>query len=426
MAGGKRGGWKGAFGAMCAVAGASAAAAWLANVWLVWRALARHGEECRRQAALRPGLERHAAENLVTREQLEERLEWLQRRVASAAAAAGGDKEAAEQNGIGGELRRLVGREAAVFLLGGRAALLQLAHPYVATAIQQHSALATSVVARFYGTFRFVFRITFGDLQAALSSARTVHQMHSRVGGAFSEEAGAAAPAGGRYDANNRQALVWVWATLHESSVLAYELFVRPLSLAEKRGAYEERAEFLACFGLAPRDTPPSWEAFQAYCHHMWNSDILRVGSDALQVERLLFTPPTPALARAYWLVQLIRRSTSVLLPAAVARQFGSAPSRAHHALFYALAGLIRLILVFLPGSLRYLSAYHRLQQRLGHRMGPLNLYLSDKAADAARALLNIAIPVPPQQQSTSASVSSSSSTSSSSSSSSSLLSSST
>src|ERR1700727_3400337 len=61
-----------------------------------------------------------------------------------------------------GSITWRVNRESAVFLGAGRAALLQLAHPWVATALIQHSNLLSSPIARFHNTFRVVFTMIFG------------------------------------------------------------------------------------------------------------------------------------------------------------------------------------------------------------------------------------------------------------------------
>src|SRR5580693_8650905 len=57
-----------------------------------------------------------------------------------------------------------VNRESAVFLGAGRAALLQLAHPWVAAALTQHSNLFGDPIARFHNTFRIVFTMIYGSL----------------------------------------------------------------------------------------------------------------------------------------------------------------------------------------------------------------------------------------------------------------------
>src|SRR5262249_18137392 len=84
-----------------------------------------------------------------------------------------------------------VNREAIVFLGGGRAALLQLAHPVVAQAIADHSHTRDDVLGRFMRTFDNVFAMVWGDLDAAFGSARRVHGMHARIQGVMRETSGA-------------------------------------------------------------------------------------------------------------------------------------------------------------------------------------------------------------------------------------------
>jgi uncharacterized protein (DUF2236 family) len=76
-----------------------------------------------------------------------------------------------------------VNRESALFLGAGRAALLQLAHPWVAAALDQHSNLRADPLGRFHNTFRVVFTIIFGTLEQALASSRYLYQLHTRVRG---------------------------------------------------------------------------------------------------------------------------------------------------------------------------------------------------------------------------------------------------
>src|SRR5690349_4989279 len=78
-------------------------------------------------------------------------------------------------------------RDALIFLGGGRAVLLQLAHPFVAQAIRDHSRTRDDVVGRFQRTFRAVFAMSFGDLEHACRAARAVHGGHARVTGVLAE-----------------------------------------------------------------------------------------------------------------------------------------------------------------------------------------------------------------------------------------------
>jgi uncharacterized protein (DUF2236 family) len=54
-----------------------------------------------------------------------------------------------------------IDREAAVFLGAGRALLLQLAHPWVAAAIEQHSNAFMNPIGRFHRTFSAVFTMVW-------------------------------------------------------------------------------------------------------------------------------------------------------------------------------------------------------------------------------------------------------------------------
>src|SRR5215207_9519941 len=55
-----------------------------------------------------------------------------------------------------------VNRESVVFLGAGRALLLQLAHPWVAAAIADHSDAVKDPLTRFHRTFSAMFSMVFG------------------------------------------------------------------------------------------------------------------------------------------------------------------------------------------------------------------------------------------------------------------------
>ena len=66
-----------------------------------------------------------------------------------------------------------IDREAVIFLGAGRALLLQLAHPWVAAAIAEHSRTFADPIGRFHRTFEVVFTMVFGSLDQALAAAQT-------------------------------------------------------------------------------------------------------------------------------------------------------------------------------------------------------------------------------------------------------------
>src|SRR4029077_10357873 len=75
-----------------------------------------------------------------------------------------------------------IDREALTFLGAGRALLLQLAHPWVAAAIAEHSKTIDDPIGRFHRTFAVVFTMVFGTLDQALSAPRDLHRRHNSLG----------------------------------------------------------------------------------------------------------------------------------------------------------------------------------------------------------------------------------------------------
>ena len=76
-----------------------------------------------------------------------------------------------------------IDREAVIFLGAGRALLLQLAHPWVAAAIAEHSKTFADPIGRFHRTFDIVFAMVFGSLDRAMLSSRQLHRRHSMIVG---------------------------------------------------------------------------------------------------------------------------------------------------------------------------------------------------------------------------------------------------
>src|SRR5260370_42025884 len=105
-----------------------------------------------------------------------------------------------------------VDREAAIFLGAGRALLLQLAHPWVAAAIEQHSSTFSNPIGRFHRTFSTVFTMVFGTLDQSLDAARRLHRRHAAICGTLRSAAGPLS-AGSFHWANEISAPRWGHST---------------------------------------------------------------------------------------------------------------------------------------------------------------------------------------------------------------------
>jgi uncharacterized protein (DUF2236 family) len=258
----------------------------------------------------------------------------------------------------------LVNREIIVFLCGGRAALLQMAHPSVAYAIEQHSDTRHDPLGRFQRTFEHVFAMAFGDIDHAIASARRVHAIHARVSGRIDEPVGPFAQ-GNEYRANDADALFWVHATLVDSAVCAYELVMRPLTGDECERYYAESKRFAKLFGIPERVIPDSWNAFQRYNERMWQR--LEVTRPAREMGQFLLHDEalrTKTLARWY------RLMTAGLLPEPLRAPFGLRFGDRQRLAFETSVRGLRAVYRAVPSRLRWLPAYADARRRLAGKPG--------------------------------------------------------
>ncbi len=259
-----------------------------------------------------------------------------------------------------------VAREAVVFLGAGRAALLQLAHPYVGVAVGEHSITQSDPLARFRRTFRRIFRMVFGDLDEAIRAAEGVYAVHSRIRGKLGEETASFA-ADHAYDARDRAAKVWVLATLWDTSLWIFDRTVRPLSWADKARYYEESKRFARLFGVS-RDLPADYGAFEAYVARMLASDTLTVTKPAAEVGRFIMSPENVLgrLVRGDY-----RLFTAQLLPERLGQAFGlDRGGLAGERRFQRTLAVARRAVPLLPPRVRFLPAYIEAQRRIAGLTG--------------------------------------------------------
>ncbi len=255
-------------------------------------------------------------------------------------------------------MRWQIDREAALFLGAGRALLLQLAHPWVAAAIAQHSHALDDPIGRFHGTFGTVFAMVFGSLDDAMAAAHRLHRRHTGIVGAI--------PGGGRYAANDRAALRWVHATLTETAPMAYRL-VLPLGADERARYYAESVRFAAFFGLTPDALAPDWDSFAAYNRAMLESDTLKVSGEARAIAARLLTGAGSWIIVPPW----YRALTAELLPPRLRAEFELPYGAAERRAAARARRWLRRIHPLLPARLRFVGPYFEALERLAGRDRP-------------------------------------------------------
>ena len=259
-----------------------------------------------------------------------------------------------------------IDRESAIFLGAGRALLLQLAHPWVAAAIEQHSDTFADPVGRFRRTFGTVFSMVFGTLDQSMSAARRLHHRHTGITGRLPRAVGPF-PAGSPYCANSIPALRWVYATLIETALLAYELVLPPLTARQRDRYYCESQLFAGLFGIPKESLPRDWAAFSAYFSATIESDTLSVSDRTRRMARRLLAGadlwlPVPA---SY------QNLTLALLPRPIRERYDFRSGGLEQPEIRRAFVLLRRFYPLLPARLRYVGPYQEAEQRLAGGLAP-------------------------------------------------------
>jgi uncharacterized protein (DUF2236 family) len=249
-----------------------------------------------------------------------------------------------------------VNRESAVFLGAGRAALLQLAHPWVAIALAQHSNLLNDAVGRFHSTFRVVYTMLFGTRAQATQASKQLYRLHTGIRCEL--------PSGEHYEANEVAALRWVYATLVESAMMAYEFVLPPLTLSDRGQYYAESKRMAALFGISAEALPKDWTGFLQYTATMFDSSQLYVDAGALALGRSVMSGAGTWLRPPHWYGALTTYWLPPRLRTAFALPFGTREEEAVH---WAGRWLPRLY-PSIPGALRYVGPFHEANARLRGR----------------------------------------------------------
>jgi uncharacterized protein (DUF2236 family) len=253
-----------------------------------------------------------------------------------------------------------INRESAVMLGGARAVLMQIAHPLVAMGVSTHSSYMADPFGRAERTFVLGELLTFGSFEKARQAARSINRMHLHVHGDLPIDAGAFEK-GTRYDARNPELLLWVHATLVDTLLLCYTLFIGPLTPAEQETYYQESKEVAHLLGLLPDKMPCTVNDLRQYVHDMVHSNRLVATPQARQLAHQVLFPPAPAIVRP--LMHLNLQLTCALLPQPIREIYGLEWNTGRQHLFDLSARGMRVIIPRLPGYLRELPITRRLIQ---------------------------------------------------------------
>ena len=201
-----------------------------------------------------------------------------------------------------------INQEPALLLGGGRALLMQLAHPGVAAGVAEHSDFRQRPLTRLIRTLELTLALTFGTREEALAAARQINAVHQRVRGRG-------------YSATDPRLLLWVHATLIDSALVTYEAFVAPLAVGDRETYYQEAKLMGGLLGLANARYPATLAEFDRYVAAMVASDELCVDARARELAKAVLRPPLRRVPPpAFRPVEAI---TAGLLPERLRQEYG-------------------------------------------------------------------------------------------------------
>jgi uncharacterized protein (DUF2236 family) len=232
-------------------------------------------------------------------------------------------------------LRRVSGEPVLLFG-GGRALLLEIAHPMVAAGVVEHSNYRSDPFGRLQRTLEAMTAIVFRDRAAALAAARGVERAHQRVSGRLPEAAGRFA-AGTPYSGRDPELMLWVWATLVDTAVLIYQRFVDELSPEARGEYYADHRRVARVLGVPDALVPPDWDEFRIWFDATLAGDSLAVTPAAREIAEQVLAP-----AASVSDARKLRLITTGLLPPRLRQAFGLAWDEVSAARLEALTASVR------------------------------------------------------------------------------------
>ncbi len=171
---------------------------------------------------------------------------------------------------------------------GPRALLLQLAHPLVAAGVDEHSDFRSDPWHRLAATLRSYLTIIYGTTTAARAEIGRLNRLHGSI-------------AGPGYSARDPELSLWVHATLVDSTIVAYDAWLEPLSPARRAAFYAETLPIGRAFGIPDGLLPADLDAFERYVALMIGpGGPVKVSPVARELAAVVLRPPLAPLAALF------------------------------------------------------------------------------------------------------------------------------
>ena len=212
---------------------------------------------------------------------------------------------------------RKIHAEGVLVFGGGRALLLEVAHPLVAAGVARFSDFGSDPFGRLRRTLEALRTLTFAPCEAALEVARHVEQVHRHVRGTLSQGT-RRFPSGTPYSGRDPESALWVWATLVDTSLVMYERFVAELDGAAREAYYADQCILGRLLGVPAALVPPSYSEFRGYFEGVLGDGTLEVTAEGREIGRAVLASSSEIDAD-----DRLEAITAALLPESLRAPFG-------------------------------------------------------------------------------------------------------
>ena len=210
-------------------------------------------------------------------------------------------------------------------MLGGaRALLMQAAHPLVAIGIEEHSDEMSDPWGRLDYTMKSIWAVAFGDKKEAEEVGAAVRNIHRQVAGTTTSALGPF-PAGTEYSGDDPELLMWVHATIVDTTLTMFPLYISELSIDEQQRYYREMKIVAKMFGVPYSCQPKDIDDFAQYMIDTLASKEITVTKPARDISEKVLNPKLPwglpLRAGPAWFG--VRTATAAMLPICLRDEYG-------------------------------------------------------------------------------------------------------
>jgi uncharacterized protein (DUF2236 family) len=262
-----------------------------------------------------------------------------------------------------------VAREPLLLLGGGRALLMQLAHPLIAQGVVDHSDLETDPLGRLVRTARWLIAVTFGTRAEARAAIREVNVLHRRVRGTLEpRNAAAEYAADAAYTAGDPELARWVHATIVQSMLVTHDTLVGSLAPRDRDEMVREWNAVAELMGIAGDRLWRDAADLDRYIEAM-TASLRGVPPASRSTGAMVLHPPLPSpLLRPVF--GFVAHLTVGMLPDVMRPEFSTRWTRAHAVAYAMVTRPTRAVHRILPARWHSSSLYQLAVDRAAGRYG--------------------------------------------------------